>query len=154
MSQPYGPQGQEPPLPPYAASQPVPGQLYAPQGHAYSPPAPPAPARSQALAIIALVLGVLAILIALTPFRFAAMPLAVFAAVLAIVALAVKSQGGTAYAAVGLACAAVGLVLAILLAMASTTLEQNNLRQQQQMQDCVSDPDRSAEEMLRCINGT
>lgn len=153
MSQPYGPQsGHEPPLPSYSP-QSAPGYLQPPQGYAYASPIPPAP-RSQALAITALVLGAFALVAAVTPARFAAIPLALIAAVLALVALIAKRQGGTIPAAIGLACAVAALPVAILLAMATTTQQQNNLRQQQEMQDCVSDPDRSAQEMLRCIDGT
>ncbi|MEV4020163.1 hypothetical protein AB0J35_57775 [Nonomuraea angiospora] len=154
MSQPYAPQGQEPPLPPYSP-QPAPAQPYPPQQHPYGPPAPaPAPARSQGLAIAALVLGLAALVAAVTPVRFATIPIALIAAILGVVALVAKSQGGTIPAAIGLACAVAALPVAILLAMAANAQGQNNLRQQQEMQDCVSDPDRSAEDMLRCINGT
>jgi hypothetical protein len=124
------------------------GQRYTPEQPPYSPPAMPAPPRSQAVAITALVFGVVAVVAALWVVSRGVAPfIGLIALVLAIVALVSKKQGGTTLAVIGLAAGMVSIPLAVILWTITASQQTANEKQVQQMTDCIT---KNPENVLAC----
>lgn len=124
------------------------GQRYDPEQAPYSPPTMPAPPRSQAVAVTALVLGVIAAVAALWVVSRGVAPFIGLAAlILGIVALVSKRQGGTALAVIGLTAGMVSIPLAVILWIVSAGQQTANDRQVQQMSDCIEN---NPDDILKC----